>query len=501
MTALRKEEETGEGPFFALVPPRQEDLQALGFASFAEYRLWCLREGYEDGLGRSKAERQPVLPLPTGQTAPHDTQERQEKIRRMVAGRTDAYGWLEGNDGARQALLRLMLHANGYVDVLKRKLLPKEIGRYPRLIAGLVALAYHHQHWIRPVEEWRSPLPQNGHPTRQAQFSSLVRHLLARYEVPVFMDSVWFEGLDEEGQQQQAWFMQVAGGGNIRAMDTPIRLTRRMAHLFMGGAYSSGGVKKNMRWAQAIAMGGSLALARALIRTRLGRRFEDDDFWSQVVFFLAQNAMMDPALAGPVIDYVYSRKFAPTRIVQEDGGVAEGPPPQPDFTMKGRSAHKLLRQVETWHEQLGREGYVAFQTWGPCGVDGWTLEEEIPELGPVRWTVQELLSSEELRAEGRAMHHCIVSYWDQCVEGNTAVWSICVQGQEAAERENVLTAALDIQSRTITQARGRYNAMPNQRPHSAQTKQEAPSGYFLLLSRANIVLNRWVKRAGLRRDG
>jgi len=480
-------------------------LPALGFASFAEYRLWCLREGYEDGLGLSRSERQRPSPVPTEEKASHDTEERREAIRQTVAGelngRSEAYGWLEGDEEAKQALLRLMLHVNHYMDVLRRKRLHWQIGRYRELIAGLVSLAYHHRRWIRPVEMWSSPLPQNGYPTREAQFSSLARHLLARYEVPEFMDSVWFAGLDEDGLQQQEWFLHIAFGGNIRKVDTPIKLTRRMAHLFMRGAYPKGGVKKNMRWAQVVAMGGSNALANALLRTRLGQQYEDDDFWSGVVLFLANNAMLDPAWAGPIIDYVYSRKFAPTRIVQEGGGVAEGPPAQPNYTMKGRSTNKLLRQVEAWHEQLGEEGYVAFRTWPTCGVHGWALEEETPELGKVKWTVQELLSSEELAAEGRAMHHCIVSYWEQCANGNTAIWSICVQKEGATERENVLTAALDINSRTMTQARGRYNAMPNQRPHSAQTKQEAPSGYFLLLSRANTILNLWVKREGLRRDG
>ena len=500
MTALTKAAADVETPFFEIVPPREKDLRALGFASFADYRLWCLREGYEDGLSRSKTERQ--LVLPTGETASHDTEERREIVRKYVAGevdwRPDAYDWLEGDDEAKQALLRLMLHVNRYMDVLKLKRLTKR-GRSQGLIYGLVALAHHHRRWIRPIEGWSTPLPHKGYPTREEQFSSLVRHLLARYEVPEFMDSVWFEGIDERGLRQQEWFMHVATGGNIRRMDTPIKLTRRMAHLFMRAPHL-GLLEKNMRWAQVVGMGGNGALMRAIMKTRLGRKFEDDDFWGGVVLFLVNNAMLDPTWVGPVVDYVYNMKFAPRRIVQEGGGVKEGPPLQPNFTMKGRSAIKLLRQVEAWHGELGREGYIVFQIWQPCGVRGWELEDETPELGKVRWTVQELLSSWELVAEGRAMHHCVGSCSDQCAAGNSAIWSICARKEGVVERENVLTVALDIESRTVTQARGRYNAVPNRSPRSAQARREAPSGYFGLLNRSNTVLNRWVQRERLKRD-
>jgi hypothetical protein len=189
------------------------------------------------------------------------------------------------------------------------------------------------------------------------------------------------------------------------------------------------------------------------------------------VLFLVNNAMLDPTWAGPVVDDVYNLKFNPSHVVQEGGGIEEAPPPQPNFTMKARSATKFLRQVEAWHGELGREKYVVFQSWDPCGVSGWEVEDETPDLGKVRWIVQELTSSWEMAAEGRAMHHCIVSYSDQCADGNTAVWSICAEKAGSTERENVLTVALDIHSRAVTQAVGRYNAVPNQPPRSAKAQQ------------------------------
>lgn len=99
------------------------------------------------------------------------------------------------------------------------------------------------------------------------------------------------------------------------------------------------------------------------------------------------------------------------------------------------------------------------------------------------------------------MNHCVVSYSDQCADGNTAIWSINAHREGEEEQESVLTIALDIRSRTITQARGRYNAQPNKAPKSAQAQKEANRGYFDLLNRSSVVLGRWIQRERLRYDG
>ena len=192
-------------------------------------------------------------------------------------------------------------------------------------------------------------------------------------------------------------------------------------------------------------------------------------------------------------------KFAPRRIVLEGGGVEEAPPLQENFTMKGRSAAKLLRQVEAWHGHLSREQHVEFQSWQPSGIRAWEMEETTDELGPVRWTVQELLSSWELAAEGRAMSHCVVSYSDQCADGQTAIWSICMLRKGQEERENVLTIAVDIKSKSVTQSRGRYNMQPNKLPSNRKAQQAAKNGYFPMINRSDFVLREWIGRERLRR--
>jgi hypothetical protein len=310
---------------FTSVPPQPQHLKELGFKSVKEYRLWCLRYGLEDGMARTPIERRAPRQMDKNQQiAPHHTEERRQFIaERLTAGRppfgTAPCAWLKVASPARAAFLRLILHADRYMDTINTRRVVKNIDHH-NMIVGLAALAYHHRRWIRPLEQWSSVLPEKGTPRSSEQFSSLARHLLARYEVPSFMDSAFFMGTGDKARAQQEWFIHVGSGGNIREIDTPIKMTKRMAHLFLN-APNRDTVEHNMRWAQVIGMGGNSTLAKAILKTRLGRHTNDDEFWSTVVLFLVNNAMLDPSWAGPLIDYVHNMKYAPRRIVQEGGGV------------------------------------------------------------------------------------------------------------------------------------------------------------------------------------
>ena len=491
------------------LPPIEDHARALGFEGLLNYRLWCHRSGFGSGLHKDRAERAREWEAARLRPrAAHQTERRRQIIEQLVTERLEGEGarrllgaplsaaGIDLDDATRRALLGLLLQYDCYADVLYGRRISRR-WRHPRLGWGLLMLAARHDEWLRPPQTWE-PEPRHCPSNHGPLFRSLVRHLLARYHVPRFLDSAWFEADLQLGRRQQGWWITVAQGGSIRRADTPVRLTRRMAHLFLH-APDQGTLMQNLRWAQVIGMGGDERLAAAILRTRLGRRFEDDAFWSSVVLFLVNNAMMDPSWAGPVVDYVHNMKYAPRRIVGEGGGVEEAPPPKPGFTMKGRSATKLLRQVETWHGDLSRQNYVQFQTWQPGGIRPLELQDETGKLGSVRWTVQELLSSWELAAEGTAMNHCVVSYSDQCAAGETSIWSICAQREGAETRENVLTVAVDQGERTVTQARGRYNALPHHKPSSARQRRAAQAGYLDLLNRSDHVLRLWIDRERLRR--
>ena len=230
--------------------------------------------------------------------------------------------------------------------------------------------------------------------------------------MPTFLDKAWFAKRSEGTIEQQKWFIHVGSGGSVRDIKTPVHLRRRRAHEFML-RNNRESIAHNLRWIQVLGMSGDQVTAKAVQSTRLGRHLDPDEFWSTVVLFLSSNPMIDPALVGPVIDYVHHMRYARRRIVREGGGVDEAPAPQPSFTMKGRSATKLLRQVEAWHSHLARVQDVVFQSWQTCGLRPYELDDESVAGWPSSGTFCVKPENEGARAQmscrRRDGHRCVVA--------------------------------------------------------------------------------------------
>jgi hypothetical protein len=226
-------------------------LHALGLTSAEEYATWCRAHGFSEALQKSRQQRrqeQLAMERAKSQAAlaaakrhtrrPHDT------IRRIADGEIDpaelpspslrkihdAFAAVEGEPDVRDAFLRLLLHAQQWANLLGIEPVIALYGEQPRntFIDGLLALARHHESWLRPADAWRP----DSHNARR-QFGSLARHLLACYPVPPFMDAAWFGGETPRARQQQGWFRHIGAGRNIRAADLPLPLTRMMAHHFL----------------------------------------------------------------------------------------------------------------------------------------------------------------------------------------------------------------------------------------------------------------------------
>lgn len=338
-----------------------------------------------------------------------------------------------------------------------------------KYMRGVIALARDAECWARPVEEW-SPTTHNP----QRQFSSLARHLWARYQVPLFMDNTWLQG----NVTEQGWFKHIGAGKNIRTADhLPISLTKRMAHCFLTApeAYTP---KEAFRWAQVHSLGGGRRLSDALLGTRLVREFGDDGFWLGVIRFFIRNPMLDPAQIGPIIDYIWNQKYE-NRLAFVDAGVAEElGPEQPNFSMRGRTVDSLLKAVEAWHRRLGKEIKGGNLQWTESGVGEFTSVEGDRDSHNMRvWRIRELLSSRELIAEGRQMRHCVASYASSCQRGVCSIWGLSVETETGIEK--LITIELNNQSKEIRQIRGRLNRLATEKEKEIVRRWAAKAGLTL----------------------
>ena len=297
-------------------------------------------------------------------------------------------------------------------------------------LSGVIKIHARKQNWLRPLEDWRSPTHNSDR-----QFRSLTRHLLARYAVPGFFDNVWLKS-GEKHESHRSWYVHVGAGGNIRNAETPVPLTKMMAHHMMLAPDDSS-MEGAIRWGQIHALGGDCRLVEAICGTRLATSFSDDEFWLSVFRFFIENPLLDMQHVGPIIDYLHNQKFENRTILEADNRVVTLLPAQPNLTMRGRNSEALLTQMERWHRALSKETQVTGEVFKPSGFKGLRMETRDDEV----WLISELRSSVQLREEGRKMRHCVLSYTRSCVSGENSIWAMELQGASGIEKKQTIQVA------------------------------------------------------------
>lgn len=451
-------------------PELLKHIAALGLKTIGDYRAWCGEHGFSRRLHKSWRERgRERDELTRGIAAARLAQKKRltrnparlieavlngnvaiDELRDPLLSQVERVRCLASNAGATERLRQLLLHAERHTYWLHTRPVLAQFGQRAgnTYFDALLALARQPFPWLRPLGSW---IPQTHNARRQ--FTSLARHLYARWPVPTFMDSAWFAGDTYDGQCQQAWFLHVGAGENIRTAPTlPLAYTKRMAHHFMESPADLT-IEGALRRGQILALGGSERLCRAVTATRLGTEFAQDEFWTSVLRFFIENPMLDLAQVGPIVDYVYAQKLAAT-----EGGLGAQPmAPQPNFTMKGRTPESLLRQVEAWHLALAK--LPTYQAeWKPSGIPDFRFVEGTDANSRRVWTITELLSTKALVTEGRTMHHCVASYAQSCARRVSAIFSMELEDRDG--RRKVLTAEVHLPTKVICQARGKWNIEP-----------------------------------------
>jgi hypothetical protein len=467
-------------------------IRALGLKSVDAYRQWCVDNGFGRGLhkhwkvrAREQFHATRIVAESRRSQKKRERRKPAEVIRGICEGtvreadvtqpqlRAICRAVSAGGRGHAQAetLASLVLHVQSHANLLSSHPVIEAFGHQAgnTYAEALTRIAAHRAWWLRDMERWKP----RTHNTRR-QFASLLRHLLARYDMPAFFDTVWFAGQNAAASQSQQWYIQVAQGKNIRTCELPIPYTTKMSHFFMQ-APGDITVYQALRWGQIRGLGGDERLARAVLGTRIGDRFGHEDFWITVLRWLIAHPMLDTACVGPLVDYLHQQRFVPQPAAGREGREAMLPP-QPNLTMKGRTPATLLRQVQQWHRRLATDNTYQVAEWNRSGIEPFEFLEGSEQSGNIQcWTIRELLSAKALFVEGRAMRHCVASYATSCARGTSSIWSLEIETNTG--RSKALTVEVRNTARIICQARGKTNRVPT-------TKERD-------------ILRRWAAQAGL----
>jgi PcfJ-like protein len=441
-------------------------ISGLGIKSFDAYISWCKKNGFSTAINKNKSQLKAELAFVNKGKADHYLSLSNKLMTIKKAVEAIRTGPLVIYDHTIKTISQiyhdevhpefLYIDKGMFLDIIlffdkRTKILELKASHRdntPIAVLILARLLTKKEHWINSWDTWK-PSTYNA----SKQLSLFIRHLLAKYDVPLFFDHVWYK----ENEQQHDWFIHVAQGQNI--MTAPGFLeqfpcTKKMAHYFMQ-APNSYTFPMAWRFGQVASLGGNTRLTEAMLSTKLaqGTNLENDFCLSVIKFFIA-NPMLDLLQIGPIVDYIWSQKYENQRIFAGRGVVEHRGPAQPNFSMAGRTVETLLAQVDRWHRQLGKEKKGGDQQWEHSGYKDFEFQEGSNESQNVKfWRITELLSSNELISEGRAMHHCVASYAGSCASGKSMIWSLTRQDHTGRFRH----LTIEVTGKGIHQIRGLNN--------------------------------------------
>lgn len=282
---------------------------------------------------------------------------------------------------------------------------------------------------------------------RDTLFRGLCEHLLAKYPMPYFLWSAFFDG---DAPTFAPFVGFVAGGGSVfEAVKNgllQIPFTRKMCHDFMSTP-SDGTFLRALRRIPIFSFGGTERFLNVWMTSQAGRVLHskiNEAFWMTVLEWFGKNLMVDPNQVSPLVDFILFRQ-------RQDI----------NFSMKGRTVLAMIRGMEEWHATLSKEKAITGTPFKPSGfrpfetAKGYrdTFGNYITEA----WRVTELLTSKALLDEGRKLNHCVYSYSWSVEKGQTSIWSMTAESPEGSTPMKMVTIELRNDIRKVVQVRGKYN--------------------------------------------
>lgn len=467
-------------------------LQSLGLETPEDYRQWCVENGFRTSFRKSRFQRREELLYFRRQMAVNSLRQRKQEQRSIVdkleavcskevskKSITDPVLrmiWqlhdqespcINHSEMTRDSFMRLVSHlyCSKTKFILDRVALTQQ--RYPwgvRYIDALVFIASKASYWIRPIETWK---PRGTSARRQ--FSSLLRHLFVKYQMPRFFDSVWLVNYTPECEDWREWYLEVGQGQNIRNCRLPVSYSKKMAHFFMQAPQDLT-ILQALRWGQVLGMGGDPGLGRAIMQSPFPKELSNDQFWTTVIQWLIHHASLDRRQIQSIVEFLRYQRFGVFTIPGDNGVYDEVDAPAPDYSIKGRTPRSLLRDVADWHREQEQKSKIPECTWDASGIREFDFEDEN------RWMIREILTSDDLVTEGNQMKHCVASYIGNCTGGESSIWSMQIELQQGFKKAITIEVRKD--NNLISEVRGKANRLPNPRERN--------------------VLRRWAETAGLK---
>jgi hypothetical protein len=236
----------------------------------------------------------------------------------------------------------------------------------------------------------------------------------------------------------------VASGGSLYKELMKGILTKREVHTFVTCKYQLNFIE-GFIYSIAKTFAENDGVALRIARSKLNRKslsylVTHIEAIKETIYFFARNPVNSLDELDEILDYVNNR-------------INHHYQANTKFSLAGYTLASLKKKVQDWHWALARVKKLGDAKW-----DGAPFPDEVMEVNEFKWYFHQILTTKELAAEGTAMHHCVYSYKQQCVRGESYIWSLSKQDEVGVISRKV-TIELDNDGK-IVQVRGKANRNP-----------------------------------------
>lgn len=301
------------------------------------------------------------------------------------------------------------------------------------------------EYWIRDINDWKPIKSKKS----EVVIISLIQHLFFKYEMPKFLCSIFFnEKLHKENSLFQT-ILQIGKTGSFKKClkenkDLPLLTNKEYNELFRFNQ-----LKVFERTFNAIYLKNRIKNKNIIAEYELSEKGNKipNDFLVSFLLYIDEQTMFDITQMWPLYDYILHKK----REYENENKV---------FQFKGRALYKLMREMENWHRELGKNK-TDFYWEKNENIYDYKYEYINKNTDYVEGVViiEELTSSHDLRKEGRALNHCVASYARSCKKGVSSIFSYKEKAFED-KFKNVLT--IEVRNNNVVQVRGKNNRMPTE---------------------------------------
>jgi hypothetical protein len=314
-------------------------------------------------------------------------------------------------------------------------------------VAGVARLGAYATGWVRAPEEWVPEATAHA----WSQWGDLLRHLLARYPVPRFLDGAWAIAGSLEHFERDCW-CAIAQGRSLRAVPGfPRSVPRRVIHLALISGDSSQrnrGIAESIWRAQLRALNASPELEKAVLDSRIPREWGDYRLWWR----LAAKFAAAKDVAAEKLSFVANTLVA----VGAQRGRSQVEQlmklPLRELIRHGEGfARRLIEGLGYSETDAAARGVMEKDNFARLFESSWPPLLGSDRLAPRKqargapWVMEELCSVAALEAEGRVLRHCVARYAADCRSGRSAIFSVRRGGaNEDGEAETTSFATVEV---------------------------------------------------------